>query len=127
MSEGNTNSFTYSTIPSYEQIKNKIVNQLAIAENLYGEFTIKEDFLRENKARTSIIKLMLAVSDYLYVIDDSEDKQYFSYMLSNPDKLNTMTRLGAMLSVCKDIVYNLGITQIETGKINPWESYSELE
>jgi hypothetical protein len=117
----------YSTFPSYDQIKNKIVIQLGIAENLTAEYYIRP---QENKlilARGSLIKLSLALSDYLYLIKDNQEKKYFCYFLINPENFDKMVNIGAVLILCKEIIYKLGITQIETAKLPSWELYKELE
>lgn len=126
MSTENT-ELNYSTIPSYDQIKNKIVAQLSIAENLYSEFCMKKYNNKFKLAQMAIVKLMIAVSDYIYLIDDEEDKKYFTFMLSNPEQLINLNRIGAMLVMCKNIIYKLGITQIEIGRLPTWESFKELE
>lgn len=116
-----------STIPSYEQVKNKIVNQLAIAENLIAEYLVKPQPNKLILARLSLTKLSLAVSDYLYLAKDNENRDFLAYFLANPEEFETMTSFSAVLAVCKEIIYNLGITQIEVAKLPPWEAYKELE
>jgi hypothetical protein len=127
MSETTGQGMQFSTFPSYDQIKNKIITQLAISENAVAEFYEKDTENRLRIARTSLIKLSIAVSDYQYLIVDTDIKQYFAYFLANPDYFNSMTELGAVLAVCKDICYTLGLTQIEQAKLPAWETFKELE
>jgi hypothetical protein len=117
----------YSTFPSYDQIKNKIVVQLGIAENLVAEYYAKPQENRMLIARSSLIKLCLALTDYLYLIKDSQEKKYFCYFLSNPENYDNMNNLGAILILSKEIIYKLGISQIETAKLPSWDLYKELE
>lgn len=117
----------FSTFPSYDQIKNKIVVQLAIAENAVSEFYAKDTESRLRIARDSLIKLVNAISDYMYLIKDDENKQYVAYLLTNPHEFQEMTELAAVMAVCKDVIYTLGLSQIEQAKLPAWETYKELE
>jgi hypothetical protein len=123
----NNIGMSFSTIPAYDMIKQKIVNQLAIAENAYSNYIVKQDSIKLKYARTALIKLSHAVSDYIYLLEESEAKQYFCLFLANPDQWQNVTDFGGVLAVCKDITYKLGITQIEMAKLPHYESYKELE
>jgi hypothetical protein len=127
MADDSTGGMQFSTFPSYDQIKNQIIIQKAIAENAVAEYYEKETDVRQRTARTSLIKLGLALTDYLYLIKDEENKQYFCYFLANPDQFDKMNELGAVLAIQKDIIYSLGISQIEQAKLPAWETYKELE
>jgi|SRR6056297_1416031 len=126
-SNDNNISTNFSTIPSYEQIKQKIVTQLAIAENNFSNYLSKQTDIKFKYARTALYKLSYAISDYFYLIEDSKEKQYICFFLSNPDYWEVLTDLAAILTLCKTVIYKLGITQIESAKLPQYESYKELE
>lgn len=116
-----------STIPAYEQVKNKIVQQLAIAEKFAAEYIIKDDYLNEKEARLAILKLAFACVDYMYLAKDDKNKKLFAYFMANPEEFKEITCITAVLATCKEIIYNLGITQIEVAKLPPWEAFREIE
>jgi len=120
-------SMEFSTIPAYDMIKQKIVTQLSIAENNYSNYIGRPNEIKLRYARTALYKLAYAISDYLYLLADSKEKQYLSFFLANPENWENLTDLGAILCVAKEVIYKLGITQIETAKLPQYESYKELE
>ena len=120
-------TMSFSTMPAYEQIKQKIVVQLSIAENNYANYVGRPTDISEKKCRTSLHKLVIGVSEYFYLLESSDEKDYVSFFVANPDKWDDIHNLGAVLTLAKQVIYKLGITQIESAKLPVFESYKELE
>lgn len=120
-------NYSFETFADYDTVKGTILNLYYIALNAQTAFITKPDIKREKVLREALIQLSLSLAPKFYVIEDDKQKKYISYFLAYPKEFKNMVDYSAVFAVCQRVIEVLGITKIETARLNSWKAYTEVE